>query len=269
MSWNSSYISLHNVEHLPYRGGQTGLNGPAYESVADIQFHHVGDDMQERNITDIQSVPGVDPESELVGQSGGGDQSFDLPVAFGRLFEMFREVAGVQLDELGADLGGRLHLAGFGSDEKADLDPGVVEAETGFSEREDRSRRIESPLGGNFIATLRHEAHNLWMNVEGDFDHLWHVGHFQIETRANCSTEAMDIVVDDMTTVFAEMCCDAVRSSGFAQQGGSHRIGFPAGLPPVASLSEGGYVVDVDAELEHERGFTIAVAGGEAWVPFP
>jgi len=61
----------------------------------------------------------------------------------------------------------------------------------------------------------------------------------------------------DVPAVLAEVHGDAVRPGLFAAEGQRHGIGLDVAAPggagrPVAGLAQGGRVVDVDAEENHE-----------------
>jgi hypothetical protein len=69
--------------------------------------------------------------------------------------------------------------------------------------------------------------------------------------------QARDIVVADMTAVFAQMRRDAVGARLDRKQRGLDGIG----MFPAARVADGGDVIDVDAEAEGARRHTILKTG--------
>jgi hypothetical protein len=82
--------------------------------------------------------------------------------------------------------------------------------------------------------------------------------HLEVEPDGDGLSEQLDVAVDDVATVFAEVDGDALGSGDGSFERGMEDIRLaiangPAGAVPITGLPEGGDVVDVDAERGHGR----------------
>ena len=82
--------------------------------------------------------------------------------------------------------------------------------------------------------------------AQGDLQHLRGRRHFQIERQSDGLHQRADVLVADMAAILAQMRGDAVHAGFDRQYGGAHRIG----VQPAAGVTDGGDVIDVEAETE-------------------
>ena len=82
--------------------------------------------------------------------------------------------------------------------------------------------------------------------MQRDADHFARRRHFEIERLVDAGLEPRDVVVDDVTAIFAQMRGDAVGAGRERDLGGLHRVGMLA----AARVTHGGDMVDVDAEAD-------------------
>jgi hypothetical protein len=62
----------------------------------------------------------------------------------------------------------------------------------------------------------------------------------------------MHVAVLDVPAVFAQMDGDAVGARAFAYQGGFHGVWLAVSASPVTGFAEGGDVIDVHSEFQHQ-----------------
>jgi hypothetical protein len=158
--------------------------------------------------------------------------------------------AGVDLDHGRSQLGRHLDLAGVGGDEQRHPDAGVVEPGDERRQRIVLADHVQSALGGEFLAPLRHQAHGVGFCGERDPQHILGRRHLEIQRLRYLGLEAAHVGVADVAAVLAQMRGDAVGACFNRGERSAHRI-RPRTAPRVA---QGGDVVDIDAETERRNG---------------
>ena len=91
--------------------------------------------------------------------------------------------------------------------------------------------------------------HGLSERAWRDFDHLRGRRHFKIKRPIERLLQPRDVLVADVTAIFAQMRGDAVGARGDRNFGGMKRIGMTA----AACVTKRRDVVDVDAQSEKWR----------------
>ena len=117
--------------------------------------------------------------------------------------------AGVQLDDLGAELARGVDLVGIGLDEKAHANAGGLQAVDGGRERLALAGGIEAAFGGDFRAVLGNEADFLGQDAQRDLEDLGRVAHLEIELRIDALAQAEDVAILDVPAIGAQMDGDA------------------------------------------------------------
>ena len=115
------------------------------------------------------------------------------------------------------------------------------------------SEAIESTFRGYFVAIFWNEAGIVGSDLECDGHDFRRVAHFEIEFGLERFLQPEDIAVLDVATIFAQVRGDAVSSSFLRNEGGLYRVGFDQDavrITRVACLTQGGGVVDIDAEAK-------------------
>ena len=116
---------------------------------------------------------------------------------------------------------------------------------------------IEAAFCRNFLAAFRHKTHRMGLQLKSEFGHRRRACHLKIEPRRLRSAQSKNILVLDMPAVFPQMHRDSIGPGLFATKSQFNRIGLDipaesrAGLP-VAGLPQGGRMVDIDTEQNHE-----------------
>src|SRR6266850_7858947 len=100
--------------------------------------------MQRREVLIIQTVTCVYPQTERVRLLRAGNQSLQFSLALRFLNETFRELSGMQFDELAANARRRFDLFRVRRDEQADFDAGVVYLFTDFLKRTQMAGGVQS-----------------------------------------------------------------------------------------------------------------------------
>ena len=82
--------------------------------------------------------------------------------------------------------------------------------------------------------------------TQGDVDHLPGRRHLEVERHLELAHQSVDVGVDDMAPVLAQMRRDAVGAGRLGQA----RCAQGIGQGPAARVPHGGDVIDVDAETQ-------------------
>ncbi len=142
-----------------------------------------------------------------------------------------------------------LDLTDLGIDEHAADDAGLGQSrDRGLEPRLLRSD-IEPPLGRDLLATLRHQHRHLGLERAGERDHFIGRGHLEVKLDLHQRAQPANVLVLDVPAVFAQVHCNAV---GAAQVRFGRRPDRVRLVGPTR-LSQRRDVVDVDAELDHDR----------------
>ena len=135
----------------------------------------------------------------------------------------------------------------IGIEEEADGDARIFESTDDIGGLLPLAGDVQSALGGDLFAPLRHEGRLVRLHLAGDRQHLRFAGHFQVELDGNGLAEDPQIALLDVAAVLAEMDGDAVGPAQFGQCGRPDRVGLES--PP--RLADRRHVVDVDAKFCH------------------
>jgi hypothetical protein len=117
---------------------------------------------------------------------------------------------GVQFDDWGLEGGGGIDLAWVGIEEKADKNIGLMEFLNHWAKRVDFGDGVEASFGGDFGTVFWDKANFGGSEAEGEVEHGGGGGHFEVELFAAFLAEAKNVVVLDMSTIFAEVDGDGV-----------------------------------------------------------
>ena len=167
-----------------------------------------------------------------------------------------RECTGVQFDGVEAGTGGGLGLLRFRCDERARQDSRILEW------RQKRLPVIHSAgdsqpaFGGHFLPPLRDKRDLIDPVPQRDRLHLRGSGHFEVEFDVAGVADQVNVPIDHVAAVFAQMERDAIRAAAYRRGRGRHDIGLPvahaAARPAaIAGLAEGRDMIDVDSEQRH------------------
>ena len=108
---------------------------------------------------------------------------------------------------------------------------------------------VEPTFGGDLVATFGHQHGHLGFEGNGDVDHLGGGSHLQVQLDLRLVAQPAHVSVLDVAAILAQMHGDAIGAPQVRLDGSPDGIGF-IGTP---RLADGGDVVDVDAEFDHER----------------
>ena len=105
---------------------------------------------------------------------------------------------------------------------------------------------IEAAFGRTLLAPLRNEARRMRPRFDGDAQHFFRGGHFQIERFWDFGLEPRDIVVANVAAIFAQMRRDAIGSSRDCGVRGSDRIG----VAPAPRIPKRSHVIDIHPKAQ-------------------
>ena len=74
----SAWIALHGGEHFADGGFDSDEHSAADQAVADVQFHEVGNEVDQLQVFHRESVASIDLKAGFVGAGGGLNESLDL-----------------------------------------------------------------------------------------------------------------------------------------------------------------------------------------------
>ena len=114
-------------------------------------------------------------------------------------------LAGVQLDGVGTQSGGRVDLPVHRIEKQADHDAGLLQSGDHFADALAITGHVEPALGGYFLAALGHERGLIGLGVAGDPHNLLLAGHFQVQLHGDRLAEQFQISIDDMTPILAQV----------------------------------------------------------------
>lgn len=92
------------MQHFLDGGRDSDEHRPADDAVPDVQLDQVRHGEERGNVFVIQTVPGIHPQSQVMSLARGVDEPAQFPAPVGPACEGIGIGAGVQFDELGADL---------------------------------------------------------------------------------------------------------------------------------------------------------------------
>lgn len=105
---------------------------------------------------------------------------------------------------------------------------------------------IESTFGRAFGAFFGDQAHGVRLGFQRDCDHLLGRRHLEIKRFVDLGFKPSNIIVANMTPIFAQMCRDAVAAGGDCKFCRAYRIRVTA----PTCVANGGDVIDIDAEAK-------------------
>src|SRR5262249_60282972 len=90
------------------------------------------------------------------------------------------------------------------------------------------SRRVEAAFGRPLLALLGDDARGMRTMAERDLDHFVGPGHLEVERQLELAHQALDIAVDDVAAVLAQIGGDAIGARRPGQPRGAQPVGPPA-----------------------------------------
>ena len=211
--------------------------------MADVELMQLRQRRHWPDIVEGQSVPRVHFQPQCRAGFGGADQ----PGHFGGNLGLGHGMAvgaGVQFDHRRAEPGGGFELSGFGSDEQADPDAGVLQPADDRRQHIVLASGIEPAFGGAFRPAFGNDAGGVRAMLQGNAEHFIGCRHFEVERQADVADQRIEIGIGDVAPVLAQMGGDAIGPGLGSQQRGAHRIG----VQPAARVADGGDMIDVDAK---------------------
>ena len=243
---------LYQPHHLAHGLLEADHRSACHHGETDGHLFHVraGGLEEAFDIAVVEAVPGVHAQAGGFGGRGGFGQAGErVLLGGGRLG--FREVAGVQLDGVGARLGGGFDLGRHGIDEEGDLAcAGVVEPVGGARQALGGGAHVQSALGGHFFAAFGDEGRQIGAHVAADGENLCVGRAFQIKLAAHRLRKQAHVALGDVAAVFAQVHHHPVGTSGLGAEGRLDGVG-PLGA---ARVAQRGHVVDVDKQVGWHSG---------------
>jgi len=227
--WKLGYLRIHQFSHGGDGFFNTSEHGSAQDAVADVEFMEMGDGENFLNVSVVDAVPSVDNEAKGVGEFGSFLKFFEFRL------ELFREVVEVgegscvEFDPWSLDFCRDFDLGRIRVNEEAGVDACFVHGCGNFPDSVDLAEGIEPAFGGDFLSVFRDQADAVGVNLEGELQHLWSAGHFQVEAGSDLFPKVTDVVSLNVAGIFAEVGGDAVGSGFFAEEGQFYRIRLNVG----------------------------------------
>ncbi len=124
--------------------------------------------------------------------------------------------------------------------------PASVSLATTGGQRIVLAGHVEPAFGRQFLTPLRHETDSVRRGRQRDPHHVVRRRHFEIQRLGDLRLQPRHVLVADMAAILAQMRGDAI-GAGF--DGGKRRA-HGIRMPAASRISQGGDVVDVDAEAQ-------------------
>ena len=244
---------MEEAEHFSNSGAKSDNDGAANNAVADVQFGQVRHFADVSDVLIVEAVAGVDFETELISLRGGGADTADFSFGVRWIgFEGFGKVTGVEFDGAGFSFSSGGNLGGIGIDEEADLNAEGLQTVDGLGKGGKGAGDSKAAFGGQFFAFFGDNADGGGTKLGGDFDHLRRVRHFEVQGDLERLFEPPNVAVLYVPSILAQMNGDAVTTGGFTGDGGLDGIRLALGFgSAIAGLTNGGDVVNVNAQFEH------------------
>ncbi len=168
----------------------------------------------------------------------GSSVTVHLSMADGRISDFAQEVRACALGQASASVLGQavIGMDRAGIAQARDHRPQVIVLTGG----------VEPAFGRPFLALFRHDARRVRAMAQGDGDHLLGRRHLEIQRHLEIPHQTVDVGIDDVAPVLAQMRGDAVGAGRLGQACRPQRVG----QMPAARVPHGGDVIDIDAETQ-------------------
>jgi hypothetical protein len=160
----------------------------------------------------------------------------------------------VEFDDGGLEGCGGFDLMEVGVKKEAGENFRLVEFFDDGAKGVDLGGGIETAFGGDFSTVFGNEADLGRLQAEGEVEHGWGGGHFEVELFAAFAAESENVVVLDVATIFAEVDGDRVCPDAEAEKGGGNGVGFrhdSRNGNAVAGLPKSGKVINIYTQSNH------------------
>ena len=227
--------------------------------MADVELLDFADSGDRPDVLVVETMPGVHPDAEP-----GRVTCTVLQLAkrnTRRVAPAMRIASRVQLDRGHPECMCRLDAGRIGIDEEADVNARVPKPSHGVGEARPAAGDVETALGGDLLAPLRNDRRLVRPQAACERDDVRAGGELEVEHRPHRGREPLDVVVLDVTAVFAQVHGDSVGAGALAVGCGGDGVGDvgPARLP------QRGDVIDVHIKPEWCR---VHCSAGERPVKF-
>jgi len=230
---------------------ETDEDRATHDRVADVELFDLWNRGDRSDVRHGQSVSRMNCQSELRAAMRGVAQRANRHGIARRVGVW----SGVQLDRGGAERVRVLDRLERRRDEETRANPRRIETRNAIGEATLVARNVEASLGGDLLTTLGHQRDLMRPKTLGNAEHLVRAGHLEIQHCLHRCGETLDVVVLNVTAVFAQMCGDPVGARRLAERSPGNRVRARA----AARLSHGGDVIDVDVQaLMFHRGQTVS-----------
>ena len=208
----------------------------------DVQLLDLRDGGDAADVPVVESVSGQDDQPHLPRRLGRGSHLFQLAAPVPAALPSLGVLAGVDLDLRRAQFLALADLIEIRVGKDRDVHARVGELAHHLLHIARVQDDVQSPLGGQLVATLRNERHLMRLDRLRGADHLRRRGHLDVEMRRHSPAQDLHVAVLNVSPVAAEMDGDALRAGELAD----HRRGDGIGLVALPRLADRGDVVDVD-----------------------
>lgn len=196
----------------------------------------------------VEPVAGMNFKAPLMSEFGAGEDT--LPFSVGHLAFAFAERIApgtdMNLDDRRTQPRGRLDLSRISRDKKRNTDAGIIEPGDVRRQLVMLPCGVETAFGRAFGTLFRHQANRVRLCFERDAKHLIGRRHLEIKRLVNLGFQPSNIIVANMTTIFAQMCRYPVGAGGDCKFGRPYRIRVTAST----RVTDGGNVINIHAKTK-------------------
>lgn len=234
-----------DADHLPHCTGKTDGQRAYDNGVSDAQFPDLGDPDDAGRIRVVQSMTRMDFESKAHAQGCCCTQSIELTQAR-TTGDCIRIFAGMELDHIRSRFSRSFDLNPYRVDKETYGNARIVEALDHTFHPRLLTYNIQSPFCRQFSAAFGNESDEIWNRAQCNTNDLWRCRHFQVESRSHLMTQAMNVLIANMTPVFPKMAYDSVRSCTHTGSGCINDVGSCA----APCIAHGCNMVDIDQQAD-------------------
>ena len=210
--------------------------------MADVEFTDLRDRGDRSDVEIVQPVPRVDHQTEIRAVLGGAGDTLE----FGGTAVVGLGIrAGMQFDDRRTGLDGRVELLLVGVDEQRYANPGFAEQPARGGDAFLLTGHVQSSLGRQLLALLRHQTAIAGRRSYRDGQHLVGDRALEVHMRPHDLDDRRQVRVLNVPAVFAQMHRDAVGARLFGDDDRLARLR----IARAARLPKSSDVIDVHAQV--------------------
>jgi hypothetical protein len=240
-------INLQYVDYLPHRVIKPDKQSPRDYIVSDIHLIQAGDRRNRRQVSNIQTMPRVEQQTQFLRKKPSDLNAVELLVNLSPLG--VRIGASMQFNVFRAYGLARLYLFTLGIDEHADLNAVRVERAYDIRQARQLRRHVEPAFRRNLLTFFGNQANYVRFDPMRDFDDFIIRAHFQIQPDVQHLAQQFYVAILDVPPILAKMDGDLMRSRHLAYL----RRRYNVGPYTLARLAQSRHMIDIHAQFNHQN----------------